>query len=152
MLIQRAKKRPELLTGPPSPEALNGVTPRVLNGKDWWDKKRKETYGKSGGVCAACGGNILRKPLEAHEVYEVDWTKGFMTLLEVVSLCHLCHTFIHRRHTRSIHLNAARKHCTDLLKAAGLTVHKTPRTSVKWNDWYLLLDGRKFYPVHEEPR
>lgn len=150
--------RPELLCEPPKPSAMNGVNPRTIKGKEWWNVERKKAYKASGGTCAACGANPAQRPLEAHEVYDVDWGQGKMVLREIVALCQFCHVYIHRGiHRQSHHAcqrtyAAAMKYCTKLLEGLGLKPIRTPSHSVPWYQWYLEFEGRKYPPVHEEPR
>jgi len=150
--------RPELLCEPPKPSAMNGVNPRTIKGKEWWNETRRQAYKAAGGTCSACGYNPASAPLEAHEVYDVSWVEGKLILREVVALCQFCHTYIHRGiHRDSRHCNqklyqASMKYCTKLLEDLGLKPLRTPRHNIPWYSWYLELEGKKYFPVHEEPR
>lgn len=88
-----------ILTHPNIPKALHGLNPRSLLGQEWWDNQRHAAYRKYGYRCWACGmpkGSDPFKPwLEGHESYQYDYRKGTARLVEVVALCHSCHSFIH---------------------------------------------------------
>jgi len=91
--------RPGILSCPPIPKALNGVNPRTIKGKGWWDKQRKAVYKQNNYHCFACG--VWEKKarpnpwLDAHEIYRVSTKTGRVTLKEIVAICPACHKFIH---------------------------------------------------------
>lgn len=156
MLIQikEFRRRPELLVVGKSPRALYGVTPRSIMGEEAWNKLRKQVYKESSGRCACCGENPLQEPLEAHEVYDVDYAAAKCYLIEIVALCSLCHMMVHRDiHERSNHTNAAkfkraRMHCKELLREAGRRNYNKENT-VPWYKWKLVWEGKEYSPKHE---
>lgn len=66
---------------------LRNVLPR-----EEWDKLRKETYAAYGYYCAACR---TKGKLHAHEVWKFDLRTMKQTLVKLVALCELCHSFEH---------------------------------------------------------
>ena len=93
------KLRPEILLHPNIPKPLHGVNPRSIMGQEWWDVQRRIAYASTEYHCAACGVHKSEAEyhqwLEAHELYEFDYPKGRLTMIEIVPLCHACHNFIH---------------------------------------------------------
>jgi len=86
-------ERPKLLCHPQIPYPLSGVAPRtVVQDPEWWDRERHKAYEKNGQYCWACGGE---GPLEAHEVFHVDYVRGKMYYQATCALCKRCHSFIH---------------------------------------------------------
>lgn len=91
--------RPKLLLHQPLPRPLHGVAPRIVFGKTWWDETRGKAAIKNRYCCWACG--VAKEKaeehtwLEGHEAYNIDFKKGRAVFMEVVSLCHYCHCFIH---------------------------------------------------------
>lgn len=91
--------RPDLLLCPVIPPPLHGLSPRKILGQTWWDSVRQSVYGVNDHCCWACGVHkseaFYKKYLEAHEVYDIDYTTHMMMLEEIVGLCHSCHNYIH---------------------------------------------------------
>ena len=92
------KLKPEILTHPNIPKPLHGLNPRSILGKEWWDNVRFSAQKKSDYKCVVCG--IRKKDatpawLEGHEHYEFNYDTGIIEVVEIVSLCHKCHNFIH---------------------------------------------------------
>ena len=91
--------RPEILTHPNVPKPLHGLAPREIKGKYWWDKTRKAAYKANNDCCYACGVHksqaAFKNHMEAHESYTMDYELGSMEIIEIVALCHSCHSFIH---------------------------------------------------------
>ena len=61
--------------------------------KKAWDFIRKTAYEESGGKCKIC--NRPTKRLEAHEKWSFDKNTHTQTLVEVIAVCHACHSVIH---------------------------------------------------------
>ena len=156
---KKPKLRPELLLMPNIPKPLHGLNPRSIKGKEWWDKQRNEVYAKQGFYCIACGIYKFKadyhKWLEAHEVYEYDYSKGEAKFVEIVALCHSCHNYIHDG--RMKHMVEKRrmpvgkqkkiiKHGNAVLNKAGLSSDTIPEIQniANWEDWYLLFEGKKY--------
>lgn len=91
--------RPELLTQYDIPRGLQGVNPRTILGRAWWDGVRRETYAMNDYRCFACGCDPFRSPhshiIEAHECYDYNLIEHTATYRETVALCQQCHRFIH---------------------------------------------------------
>ncbi|OBZ19588.1 hypothetical protein A8L34_05040 [Bacillus sp. FJAT-27264] len=58
-----------------------------------WDTIRKQRYQKSEYKCDKCGGRS--KELHCHEVWEYDDCDEIQTLIELNSVCQMCHHIIH---------------------------------------------------------
>lgn len=58
-----------------------------------WDVVRKDAYARANGRCMICGRPVKR--LEAHEKWAYDEKKHVQKLVDVVAVCHSCHTVIH---------------------------------------------------------
>lgn len=162
---------PEVLLCPNIPMPLHGVAPRVVLGRKWWDRIRKEAYRSTGYHCIACGIHKTQAKvvqwLEAHEVYEIDYTAGRMKYIRTVPLCHFCHNYIHdgrlqillqaRKITHQRYA-AIIQHGDAVLKAAGLS--KLPKRQredkvkalarqgklASWDDWRMTYGKRVFKP------
>lgn len=91
--------KPELLLHPNVPKPLHGLAPRVIKGDDWWNEQRQIAYKKNDYKCWACGiekqNAKYHQWLEAHEIYEIDYSIGEVKFIDVCALCHSCHAFIH---------------------------------------------------------
>ncbi len=61
--------------------------------KNAWDIIRKDAYSRSNGKCAICGAPKTR--LEAHEVWDFNKENKVQKLVDVIGICHSCHTVIH---------------------------------------------------------
>lgn len=152
--IKPFKPRPELLTTGQAPKALYGVNPRSIMGEEAWDKLRKQVYRESLGRCACCGDNPEQAPMEAHELYDIDYEQARCYLVEVVAMCSLCHLVAHRDiHERSNHgsktrLKKALYHCRDLLKQAKRR-NSSKENKVPWYKWRLVWEGKEYPPIHE---
>lgn len=91
--------KPEILCHPHIPKPLHGISPRTINGQEWWNKIRQEVYKSTDYHCVACGVYKLNakkyKWLEAHEFWDIDYTTGICKIKSIEPLCHYCHNFIH---------------------------------------------------------
>ncbi len=61
--------------------------------KKAWDIIRKDAYSRANGKCSICNRPTAR--LEAHEVWEFNKDKKVQKLIDVIGICHSCHTVIH---------------------------------------------------------
>lgn len=150
--------RPEVLLLPQIPKPMHGLAPRVVLGREWWDKLRREVYRSTWFHCVACGVHKTQargpKWLEAHEVYRTDYLAGRMYFIEAVPLCHFCHNFIHQGRLQALldanqitqqRFVAIIQHGERVLNAAGL-VRDPPYEGpmAQWPLWRLVI-GRKMY-------
>ena len=71
---------------------------RSMLSKKAWDFIRRDAYARSGGRCAICGRPSKR--LEAHERWEFDKDKKVQKLVDVLGICHACHSVIHIARTQ----------------------------------------------------
>jgi len=152
--------RPELLLLPNIPKPMHGLAPRVVLGKEWWDRERTEAAVKTGNRCAACGASrwsLKPQMLEGHEVYAIDYCKGTMTYVECVPLCHFCHMFIHSGLLEVLESQgqitlAQRKmilqHGQRILRRANLR-KKQPYSGpcASWSKWRLVIGTKKYKPL-----
>lgn len=60
-----------------------------------WNRIRKEVYRRAGYKCEICGAVGKRHPVEAHEVWEYDWSNMVQRLVGLQSLCPSCHRVKH---------------------------------------------------------
>jgi len=155
------ERQVNLLCSPNVPAPMHGLAPRIIKGRQWWDKIRKEAYKRTDFHCVACGIARYEKhcsQLEGHEVYEIDYLLGRMTYLRTEPLCPWCHSFIHAGLT--MHLMTSGQisrqiyrlieaHGTKLLSDAGITLPLPYRGSqAEWQDWRLLFEGTEYLPRH----
>jgi len=93
------KLEPEILCHHRIPESLHYINPRTIEGRQWWDKTRLEVYASTDYHCLACGVHKkkakIKKWLEAHEFWNINYETGECTITKIVPLCHCCHNFIH---------------------------------------------------------
>jgi len=169
--------KPEILSSPNIPKPLHGLNPRGIMGQEKWDVVRQEVYASTNYHCASCGVYKLQAKkhqwLEAHEIYDIDYSKGIATLTEIVPLCHFCHNFIHsgrlRMMARSRRVSAQdvrdiMRHGVAVLKSAkspifvgtqilcdlvsvdtkGLPKMSEPKGIAPWGDWVMLWDGKQY--------
>lgn len=79
------------------PESCWYFNLRSILSKNAWDFIKKDAKIRSGGKCAVCGRETGR--LEAHEVWEYDTKTQTQKLIDVISVCHDCHSAIHIERT-----------------------------------------------------
>lgn len=156
------KTKPEVLLAANTVPPMHGVVPRIILGREWWDKTRHEAYAATQFRCAACGVHKYQAKehqwLEGHEVYTRDYPRGRQTYVETVGLCHYCHCYIHDGRLKSLlekgevtpaKFAAVMKHGDAVLAAAKLK--KNPpyvKEIAKWADWRLVLFGKEYPPVY----
>lgn len=149
--------RPEILLHDLIPPPLHGLAPRTVKGGKWWDAQRHAAAAANMYKCWAC--NIPKtkakkhKWLEGHESYEIDWKKGTCNLVEIVSLCHYCHNYIHQGRMRAM-VECGRERQSfyeDVLKHGDrLTAHLkrpaqvSPAEMAPWGEWVLLIEGTPY--------
>lgn len=169
------KTKPELLQHPNIPKPLHGVTPRLILGKDWWNKMRKKSYASTNYHCLACGIHSskakYRKRLEAHESYNIDYENGILKMESIVPLCHSCHGFIHSGRLYATLTDKNKKKACDIL-THGLSIlkkhdldafpgtievanelnvdhecnaYELPKKQAEWKQWKLLLNGKEYH-------
>lgn len=153
--------RPELLRERNVPKPMHQVAPRVVLGQEWWDRERREAYRSTAYRCAACGVEARDaaedRPLEAHEVYRVDYAAGRMVYVEAVPLCHYCHNFIHcgrlliflqKGWVTLAKYDAIMRHGRRVLRTAGLRPQgKLNVQMARWEDWRLVVYGKEYPPL-----
>lgn len=168
---------PEILLCPNVPKPMHGVTPREILGIKWWNKTRRAAYKSTAFHCLACGVSRFRAKvhqwLEGHELYGVNYTKGRITYLKTVPLCHFCHNYIHDGRLTALlekgeipqrRFIAIIQHGDKVLADAGLrkltykeredeAVDKLLNGEVaKWEDWRLVLLGEEYPPKFKSER
>ena len=149
--------RPELLQFPGIPKSLHGLSPRTIMGQEWWDEQRKEVYAKAGTCCQACGvysgAAEHHQWVEAHEVYEYDYTKCLATFIEIVCLCYFCHQFAHLGRLDMMDAegqidgklaSAIRRHGFSILRKAKLLKKYHPVNMSLYNTWKLSFNGKTY--------
>lgn len=166
--------KPGLLLLPNVPLPLHGVNPRTVLGAGWWNKTRKEAYASTDYHCEACGTAKQklrgRKVLEAHEVYEIDYTAGKSVYVRATPLCPWCHKFIHdgrllwlyeTQQITAQHYASVLRHGQRVLATKGLERESLEERDrfvqqlreqgqlCPWADWRLVVDGREFPPKYK---
>lgn len=149
--------RPELLLHTLIPPPLHGLAPRTVKGDRWWDSQRHAAAAKNLYKCWAC--NIPKtkakrfKHLEGHESYNINWKRGTCDLVEIVSLCHYCHNYIHQGRLRVMVEVGREKQelLEDVIKHGNnLTAHlkrppqPSPADMASWTDWVMIIDGTPY--------
>lgn len=155
---RKLKLRPNLLLHPQIPKPLHGISPRILKGKEWWDKERRKAYKKANYYCQACGVHKteakIHQWLEAHECYEIDYYAGIVTFKEIVALCHCCHSYIHRGRLDKLYMsgqvlaknyNTIVNHGDKVLKKAKLKPLDFENDEyIEWDKWRLIIGKKKY--------
>lgn len=149
--------RPELLLHSLIPPPLHGLAPRTVKGDKWWEQQRHAAMAKNLYKCWAC--NIPKtkakkhKWLEGHESYNIDWKKGTCNLVEIVSLCHYCHNYIHQGRLRALveygrekkdFLDDVLRHGDNLTAHLKKPVPPSPVDMAPWGEWVLIIDGTPY--------
>jgi hypothetical protein len=60
-----------------------------------WDKIRRKVYADAGSKCQICGGVGPRHPVECHEIWSYDDSRGVQALAGLIALCPACHEVKH---------------------------------------------------------
>lgn len=84
-----------IITMPNIPKPLFGFAPRTILGQNTWNHMRKRCYFEHDYKCEICGAEPEKGGLDAHELYEYDYTKGRATFIRTVCVCKTCHRGIH---------------------------------------------------------
>ena len=151
----KPKKNIEILRDPPIVPAMHEINPRTCLGNKWWQKVRKKVLAESGEYCQCCGELFTDVP-DCHERYNYKYRRKsvHVTLQEVVVICKLCHRFIHRgffnrQVKQGKFLEAYRikvlRHGLALLNGEYVKQHPTRVLLFKPEQWYLEIEGKKFY-------
>ena len=80
------------------PSGAFGNNLRTVLSKPAWDFIRRDAYSRANGRCAICGRPVKR--LEAHEKWEFDKDTKVQKLVDVIGICHACHSVIHIARTQ----------------------------------------------------
>lgn len=168
-------KDPSILHCPRCPKPLHFVNPRSILtkiDKEWWDRTRKRVYQSQQRHCACCGVHqskqkgYIKNQLDAHELYDIDYKTGRVTLFAIVPLCKYCHNSIHwGRLTAQFESGKIQEkvyysiisHANSILADNNLPSKNWDATindnveNIPWLDWYLELtiDGntQKFHSL-----
>lgn len=156
--------RPRVLLCSNTVKPMHGVAPRVVLGKDWWDREREAAYQSTDYHCVACGVHKRdareHQWLEGHEVYKTDYRRGRMVYVETVPLCHYCHCYIHNGRLKALvkkgevtaeKYNAVIDHGNCVLANARVTPpepHGGPMAP--WHKWRLVIDGAEYPPLYKD--
>lgn len=171
-------KDPSLLLGSRVPTPLHHRNPRsilVEYDEDWWNRTRKKVYAAQDYHCFCCGvhqdhqSGWIRGQLDCHEVYDIDWKTGRVTLKELVGLCKQCHSYIHfgrlfaQRDAGKIQdktFYSIISHGNTILKKAGLPPKNLDPTiddntyHLPWEAFHLdlIIDGKEqsFYSLYKD--
>ena len=159
MRTPKMKLNPSLLTHPNIPKPLHGLNPRTIMGLEWWNRQRTQALSDSKNTCCACGvskKDAYRGVLEIHENYHFDYENGRLTILDYVSLCVLCHSYIHsgllnvklsRGEITEEFFNRVHAHGDKILADADIAKPELPIDVVEWSDWRLIFDGNEYAPL-----
>lgn len=158
------KLGPIILTHPQIPKPLHGVNPRTVLGDAWWELARKSAYERAEFKCECCGvpkhEAKYHQWLEAHEVYDFDYSRGRVTFKYLVALCHSCHQYIHQGRMRMLvssykypqeKYEDIMRHGNALLRKAKLRPidYDNVTCKVAWEDWRLIIGADEFPPLHK---
>lgn len=153
--------RPELILTPQIPKPMHGLAPRVIYGDKWWDATRKAAYKSTNYHCIICGVSKYKAKyhqwLEGHELYKINYWKGWMTYLETVPLCHFCHNSIHAGRLKALldrgEVHQAKyvaiiQHRDRLIERYNLALPQVYIGEMpEWSKWRLILDRKRYKPL-----
>lgn len=158
--------RPTVLLCEPVPKPMNGVAPRVVLGRKWWDETRKAACLSTDDHCIACGvwkgAALFHRWLEGHEVYQIDHLMGRMVYVETVPLCNACHSFIHlnrlmamlrKKKVTQIKFDLIVRHGESVLRKAKLQraeLYDGPMA--EWKKWRLVVNGKEYPPLYKNEK
>lgn len=86
---------PQILSMPPIPKGLQGVTPRNIQGVDWWIKTKNKTIEKHGLFCAVSGIECEYNELHCHEIYIYDYEAAIASYLGTCMIQKDLHAYFH---------------------------------------------------------
>ena len=153
--------RPEILLSPNLPKPLHGLNPRTIMGASWWNEVRHEAYDSTDQHCIACGiprnaeGMLFAGWLEAHEIYEIDYSNKRAVFKEIVPLCKACHVGIHTGRLTALYGNIYDEEDCWLVFERKKQVCGTygvvddRKYAITWSQWRLEFNGKEYKPVHE---
>lgn len=168
---------PDILQCKRVPMPLWGVNPRSILtqiDENWWDRVRMQVYDAQERHCACCGVHQkdqigwVKNQLDAHELYDIDYSTGTMRLKAIVPLCKTCHAGIHfGRLTAKYESGEIQpktyyqtiSYCNTVLKNAVLPPKNWDATvndnvsNIPWKDWKLILtiegEDKEFHSLYE---
>lgn len=171
-------KDPSILLRPRVVKPLHHRAPRnILSELDeeWWNRTRKKVYAAQDYHCACCGvhqdhqGGWVRGQLDAHEIYDIDYKTGRVTLEFIAPLCKYCHNYCHygrlfaQRDAGKIQdktFYAIISHGNTVLDKAGLPQKNLDPTvddnvyQLGWHDFHLdlTIEGKEqsFYSLYKD--
>lgn len=171
------KLKPEILCQPNIPKPLHGINPRTIRGVDWWNITRQKVYVSTDYHCVACGvakvDAKVHQWLEAHELWNIDYTTGICEVISIEPLCHYCHNFIHSGRLQMImdkekseeEVKDILEHGLNILyqnklkcfpstlkfakelgcKTHGVKAYKIKvNPKIKWEDWKMVFEGKEY--------
>ena len=133
------------------PTSVWGFNLRSVLSKKAWDFIRKDAYSRANGKCEICFRPAKR--LEAHERWEFNKDTHTQKLVDVIGICHTCHSCIHIGRTQVIgEEDKAIKHFQKVNKCDYqgyiTALKKANETNIelsKIDDWVLDLSWLKRY-------
>jgi len=165
------KTEPEILCQPQIIKPLHGLNPRTILGTKWWNTHRQEAYESTDYHCLACGVHKKDAPfhkwLEGHEDYDINFEKHKYSLKRIIPLCHACHNYIHAGRLKILMNNGTiginryyriLDRGDSIIKREGLNKDNLimevcagdkskffPENNGTWDEWHLVIDGKKYY-------
>lgn len=88
-----------LLTQPNTPKPVHGLESYNIYGQEWYNQQKQNAINLNNNHCHACGVHhskaLYHQELEPHQIYDINYKNGSVTLKNILTLCHSCHSFIH---------------------------------------------------------
>jgi len=85
-----------------------------------WDIVRKKVYEIDNNICQCCGADTKKRldidinnKLEAHEQFELDEKNNKFVLVDIVSLCSICHAGVHIKRNNAAQIHKIKKYLKD---------------------------------------